>query len=191
MIGIKPTVRKGQYDGPLAREEFRLRFMRRFYDPAFEAERDALERLEAIAWEGYEAGRKAPVTVKAGQGYADPDYDLSQEWKETRDRLERAEAVQRDPDTPSRVLVIVGAARNDGTCPGEVSKSWRLARRRTCWISAAWFPNMSTASIPARAACRPRCPCAIGHAAAIRTTRWGSPTTPWPASTSNGSRPMA
>lgn len=128
MTEIGPSVRKGQYGGPLAREEFRLRFMRRFYDPAFQTERAALERLEAIAWDAYENGRKAPLTAKAGPDYADPDYDLSVEWQETRDRLARAAAVQRDPATPSRVLVIVGAARNDGTCPGEASKSWRLAR---------------------------------------------------------------
>ncbi|ADP16271.1 NADPH-dependent FMN reductase [Achromobacter xylosoxidans A8] len=127
MTETKPMVRKGQYAGPLTREEFRLRFMRRFYDPAFLVEREALERLETIAWNAYEEGRKSPVTVKAGAGYADPDYDLSVEWKETRDRLERAAVAQRDPGTASRVLVVVGAARNDGTCPGEVSKSWRLA----------------------------------------------------------------
>lgn len=128
MTDDDPTVRKGQYTGPLARETFRDRFMRRFYDPAYQCEGDALERLEAIAWDAYDQGRKAPFTVKAGPGYADPDYDLSVEWKETRDRLMRAAQVQADPRTPSRVLVIVGSARNDGTCPGEVSKSWRLAR---------------------------------------------------------------
>ncbi|MBO1014385.1 NAD(P)H-dependent oxidoreductase [Achromobacter sp. SD115] len=127
MTETKPMVRKGQYAGPLTREEFRLRFMRRFYDPAFQVEGEALERLEAIAWNAYEEGRKSPVTAKAGPGYADPDYDLSTEWKETRDRLERAAVAQRDPGAASRVLVVVGAARNDGTCPGEVSKSWRLA----------------------------------------------------------------
>ncbi len=68
MTAIKPTVRKGQYAGPLSREDFRQRFMRRFYDPAFQAEREALERLEAIAWTADDEGRKAPVTVKAGPG---------------------------------------------------------------------------------------------------------------------------
>ncbi|HEY9317039.1 MAG TPA: NAD(P)H-dependent oxidoreductase [Achromobacter sp.] len=123
-----PMVRKGQYAGPLTRETFRARFMQRFYDPAFQGERPALERLEAIAWEAYQEGRKAPVTVKAGPGYADPGYDLSVQWKQARDALERAAKVQQDADTPSRVLVIIGASRNDGTCPGEISKSWRLAR---------------------------------------------------------------
>ncbi|MFD4837433.1 flavodoxin family protein [Achromobacter sp. NPDC058515] len=128
MTDSKLDIRTGQYSGVLARDTFRLRFMRRFYDPAFQAEKDALERLEAIAWDAYEGGRKAPLTVKAGPGYADPDYDLSVEWKETRDRLARAAQIQRDPHTRSRVLVVIGASRNDGTCPGEVSKTWRLAQ---------------------------------------------------------------
>lgn len=128
MTDSKLEIRTGQYTGPLARDTFRLRFMRRFYDPAFQAEQDALERLEAIAWDAYQDGRKAPLTVKAGPGYADADYDMSVEWKEAHDRLARAALVQRDPRTRSRVLVVIGASRNDGTCPGEVSKSWRLAQ---------------------------------------------------------------
>ncbi|KRC84575.1 NADPH-dependent FMN reductase [compost metagenome] len=128
MTKPKLDVRTGQYTGPLARDVFRVRFMRRFYDPAFQAEGDALDRLEAIAWDAYEGSRKAPITVKAGPGYADPEYDLSVEWKEAHDRLARAAEIQSQPETRSRVLVVIAAARNDGTCPGEVSKSWRLAQ---------------------------------------------------------------
>ena len=39
-----------------------------------------------------------------------------------------AEKVQKDPATTSRVLVINGSARNDGTCPGEISKSYRMTQ---------------------------------------------------------------
>lgn len=121
-------VRKGQAPGKLGRDEFHLRFLQSFRDPAFAAERDALGRLEAIAWDGYQAGRKAPLTQKAGAGFADPDYDLSVEWKANRDRLLELAAVHKDPSTPSRVLLIIGSARNDGTCPGEMSKTFRLAQ---------------------------------------------------------------
>jgi len=121
------SVRKGQIRGSLSREAFRARFEQRFYDPAFAGEKEAIARLEAIAWEAHQAGRKAPITRKAGKGFADPGYDLSTEWLETRLRLEVAEVQRRDPSTPSRVLLINGSARNDGTCPGEVSKSWRIA----------------------------------------------------------------
>jgi len=119
--------RKGQYSGKLPRAVFRERFLRRFYDPAFRSEDAALARLEQIAWDAYQDSRKAPITVRAGPGYADPDHALSVEWKAARDRLEQAALRQRDPQTPARVLVINGAARNDGTCPGEASKSWRFA----------------------------------------------------------------
>ncbi|MNR27012.1 hypothetical protein D3C85_1442620 [compost metagenome] len=73
-------------------------------------------------------GRKAPFTVRAGDGYADPEYPLSVEWKATRDALEQAERRQKDPASLSRVLVVIGSSRNDGSCPNEISKSWRLAR---------------------------------------------------------------
>jgi len=122
------TVRKGQAPGQLDRATFGRRFRESFQDPAFNEAKDAIARLESIAWEAYDAGRKAPRTRKAGPGFADPDYDLSVDWLATRERLQAAAAQQQRKDTRSRVLVIVGAARNDGTCPGEVSKTWRLAR---------------------------------------------------------------
>src|SRR6266478_9725913 len=65
---------------------------------------------------------------KAGKGYADPEYDLSVEWSGTRARLKSADAKRREPGTRSRVLLIIGSARNDGTCPGEVSKTFRLTK---------------------------------------------------------------
>jgi multimeric flavodoxin WrbA len=118
--------RKGQAPAPLGREEFRQVFSRSFLDPSFNAVSDALELVEQVAWENYRDGRKAPVTAKAGPGFKDPDYALSAEWRQTRDRLLAASAVQRDPATRSRILLINGAARNDGSCPGEVSKTWRM-----------------------------------------------------------------
>src|SRR5215213_6851356 len=113
-------VRKGQAPAHLPRTEFSVRFRNSFRDPAFDAEADALGRLEEIAWQAYSEGRKAPRTRKAGPGYADPDYDLSIDWLEAKERIERARAVWADPASRSRVLVICGAARNDGTCPGEM-----------------------------------------------------------------------
>jgi len=121
-------VRKGQAPAELSREEFGKRFRQSFYDPAFQKEKDSIDRLEAIAWDGYKEGRKAPITIKAGKGFANPDYDLSVEWKETRDRLIAAEARQKDKSTQSRVLLVCGSARNDGTCPGEISKTYRLTK---------------------------------------------------------------
>jgi len=58
--------------------------------------------------------------------YADPDYELSTEWVATKQRIDEAQRRWDDPSTPSRVLLICGSARNDGTCPGEMSKTFRL-----------------------------------------------------------------
>lgn len=120
-------IRKGQAPAPLVRAEFGKRFRTAFTDPAFRVEEQALARLEEIAWEAYTEGRKAPFTQKAGHGYADPDYDLSTEWVATKKHIDAAQLRWSDPATPSRVLLICGSARNDGTCPGEISKSFRLA----------------------------------------------------------------
>ncbi|MEF7615380.1 flavodoxin family protein [Aquincola sp. MAHUQ-54] len=119
-------IRKGQAPEPLDRNTFHLRFMRRFADPAYAAEREALGRLEAIAWDAFSEGRKAPFTQRAGEGFANPAYELSTEWLDTRGRLQAAQQRWSDAAAPSRVLLVCGSARNDGTCPGEISKTWRL-----------------------------------------------------------------
>ena len=121
-------VRKGQAPPAHSREQFRERFRARFFDPAFRPEDEAISRLEEIAWQGYCGARKAPVTRKAGPEFKDPDYDLSVEWYATRNKLLAAQQRWGEASTPSRVLVINCAPRNDGTCPGEMSKSFRLAQ---------------------------------------------------------------
>ena len=73
-------VRKSQAQEKLKREEFGERFRQLFFDPSFAAEREALGRIEEIAWRNFSEGHKAPITRKAGPGFADPDYDLSVDW---------------------------------------------------------------------------------------------------------------
>ncbi|MDR6449110.1 multimeric flavodoxin WrbA [Paraburkholderia terricola] len=125
---MKIDVRKGQVTEKMSRDAFRARFMARFYDPAFRGEDEALARLENIAWDAYSQARKSPVTDKAGPGFADPGYDLSVEWRAASERIKAAQARQRDPASPARVLVVNASSRNDYTCPGEMSKSFRLAK---------------------------------------------------------------
>ena len=120
------NVRKGQAPDKLSRSEFGLRFQQRFADPAFKTEGAALARLEVIAWQAFDEGRKAPWTQAAGPGYADPSYELSDEWRATSERLHQAQQTQQQASGASRVLLVCGSARNDGTCPGEISKSHRL-----------------------------------------------------------------
>jgi multimeric flavodoxin WrbA len=121
-----PKVRKGQDGSALTREEFAARFRAQFHDPAFDSLQTEIERLLAVAWDGYEHSRKSPRTRKAGAGFADPQYDLSVDWYEAHAAIQAAELRQRDPRAPTRVLLICASARNDQTCPGEMSKTYRL-----------------------------------------------------------------
>src|SRR5437660_7024366 len=116
------NARKCQYRGKMSRAAFSAKFQKLFYDPRIAPHRAAIAQLEAIAWSNYCDARKSPRTHKAGQGFADPDYDLSDEWRRHRDAVARARAKQMDPPSPSRVLLVCAADRNDGTCPGETSK---------------------------------------------------------------------
>ena len=50
---------------PLTREQFRSRFFGRFYDPAFDAVKVELDKVCAIAWDGYIEYRKSPRTRPA------------------------------------------------------------------------------------------------------------------------------
>ncbi|RZT31365.1 flavodoxin family protein [Cupriavidus agavae] len=121
-------IRKGQVTGKRSRELFRERFRARFFDPAFRAEDAAIDRLEQIAWDAYADSRKAPVTARAGPGAADPGYEVAVEWLQARDAIAEAQRGHEDAGSPSRVLLVVAASRNDFTCPGEMSKSWRMAQ---------------------------------------------------------------
>jgi multimeric flavodoxin WrbA len=120
------SVRKGQGDVQLSREAFVRRLRERFYDPAFDAVRDDLERVIEVAWHCYADYHKSPRKRKAGPGFADPEFELPVEWLETRERILDAQRRQRDPATRARILLICGAARHDQTCPGELSKTFRL-----------------------------------------------------------------
>jgi multimeric flavodoxin WrbA len=80
-----------------------------------------------VAWRAYDEYHKSPRKRKAGPGFADPEFELPIEWLEAREQILQAEREQKDPTRPGRVLVICGAARHDQTCPGEMSKTFRLA----------------------------------------------------------------
>jgi multimeric flavodoxin WrbA len=134
---LMTDIRKGQAPAPLPRTEFSVRFRANFSDPAFVAEDASIGRLESIAWQAYDEGRKAPVTQKAGPGYANPDYDLSVDWIAAKQRIDAAAAAWADAASPSRVLLICGSARNDGSCPGEMSKSFRLLGMAQDIVAAA------------------------------------------------------
>ncbi|MGH7466971.1 MAG: flavodoxin family protein [Longimicrobiales bacterium] len=121
-------IRTGQGSVKLSRQEFERRLRERFYDPAFDEIEPALEQVIEQAWDAYTKYRKSPRTRRAGDGFADPNHELPIEWLETRAQIERATQSQADPAAPTRILLIGGAARHDQTCPGEMSKTFRLCQ---------------------------------------------------------------
>jgi multimeric flavodoxin WrbA len=126
--GAKTRPRKGQGSVQLSRTQFLARLRERFHDPAFKDLAAEIERVAAVAWDGYNEYRKSPVRRPAGAGFADPSYQLPVEWLETREAIHAAERRQKSRKSPSRILLIAGAARHDQTCPGEMSKTFRLAQ---------------------------------------------------------------
>ena len=121
-------VRKGQGDVKLTREEFERRLRERFYDPEFEKVEGQIAGVIDVAWKAYDEYHKSPRTRKAGPGFANPDFELPVEWLETRERIQQAARQHDDGSRRGRVLIVSGAARHDQTCPGEMSKSWRLTQ---------------------------------------------------------------
>ena len=124
----EPDVRKGMPPVKLSREEFEDRYRSRFIDPAFASLQRELDAITGAAWDAYSNSRKSPVTRKAGPDFADPDYDLAVDWLVARDAIEEAQQRHDDPNERPRILVINGSSRNEHTCPGEMSKSWRMVK---------------------------------------------------------------
>ncbi len=123
-----PKPRKGQGDVDLTREEFSRRFRERFTDPAFAPFENSIAQLTETAWQAYADGRKSPRTAKAGRAFFDPSYDLAIEWLETRNAIARAQKLWKSRRTRTRVLLVCASARNDQTCPGEMSKTYRMTQ---------------------------------------------------------------
>ena len=112
----------------LTKEEFSKRARERFYDPTFDAVAPEIERVIAVAWKNYTEYHRNPRKRRAGRGFSDPDFPLPIEWLETRSAIQQAEKRQHSPKSNSRILLINGSTRSNQTCPGEMSKTFRLAK---------------------------------------------------------------
>jgi multimeric flavodoxin WrbA len=121
-------VRKGMPPVKLSREEFERRYRSRFVDPAFRPLQRELDAIITAAWDGYANSRKAPVTSRAGPGFADPDYEISVDWLAAREAVLTAQRRHDDASETPRILLINGSSRSEHTCPGEMSKTWRLVK---------------------------------------------------------------
>src|SRR3979411_36655 len=121
-------VRKGMPPVKLSREEFESRYRSRFVDPAFRPLQRELDAIITAAWDGYANSRKAPITSRAGSGFADPDYEISVDWLAAREAVLTAQRRHDDASETPRILLINGSSRSEHTCPGEMSKTWRLIK---------------------------------------------------------------
>jgi hypothetical protein len=119
--------RKGMPSPRLGEDEFKRRFLDQFQDTAFSSLQAELNKMADAAWDGYSHSRKSPRTRRAGEGYADPDYQLAHAWINAADAVHAALRAHRD-DAEHRILLINASPRSEHTCPGEMSKSYRLAQ---------------------------------------------------------------
>ena len=131
-----PEPRKGMPSPQIDEAEFRKRFLSQFIDPAFDPLKAELDKVVGAAWDGYSNHRKAPRTHKAGEGFADPDYDLADDWRAAHEAVEQAQQEHEDSNEPPCILIVNGSSRSEHTCPGEMSKSWRLLEiaREICGV---------------------------------------------------------
>ncbi len=131
--------RKGMPSPRLPEEEFKRRFRLQFIDPAFGPLGAELDKITDAAWDAYKNSRKSPHTQKAGSGFADPDYDIAVDWMNTRAAILAAQRRHDDATGPHRVLLINSSPRSEHTCPGEMSKSFRLAQLAEAVFTQAGF----------------------------------------------------
>ena len=110
----------------LNKEQFSRRFRDRFFDPDFDAIEGELAKIIDIAWVNYDDYHKNPRKVVGGPEFSDPTAMLPVEWLATRKAIKAAEARRADPNGPARILLVNGSSRSDQSCPGEMSKTWRL-----------------------------------------------------------------
>jgi multimeric flavodoxin WrbA len=126
--GKSTQPRKGMPSPELDEAEFKRRFLAQFADPSFEPLATELVRVSGAAWDAYINSRKAPRTRKAGEGYADPDYELALDWIAASMAVKEAARRHEDAAAPTRILLINGSSRSEHTCPGEMSKTYRLTQ---------------------------------------------------------------
>lgn len=121
-------------DPQLDQASFTARYKQLFADPVFDTMKEAVDQIALGAWDAYANHRKSPVTRKAGSGYSDPDYDLAIDWIAASDAVRAAQQRHDNAAEPPRILIINGSSRSEHSCPGEMSKSWRMTQiaAQTC-----------------------------------------------------------
>jgi multimeric flavodoxin WrbA len=132
-----PRVVRGMESVELSRAEFERRFRQRLYDPEYAAVGPHIDAVVDVAWKAYIDYHKSPRKKRAGAGFAEPGFELPVEWLAARAAVRAAERTHRSRHSPSRILLVNGSARTDQSCPGEMSKTYRLAKLAQRVLAAA------------------------------------------------------
>lgn len=125
---FEPKVRKSDEQWKIERQEFKRRFDQSFKDPYFEQHQEKISELEELSWKIYEESRKTSHKTMAGKEFKDPNFEVSIDWLNTRKTIREAQTIHDNHTLPAKVLLICASDRNDHTCPGEISKSYRLTK---------------------------------------------------------------
>ena len=121
------NVRKGMPSVQLDKAEFKRRFLAKFYDPDFEplkgeTRQDRRHRLGHL--------RRVPQSPARSESRAGLCRSrlrhLGRMARHARQYSDRRAAARKTAKSPSRVLIVNGSSRSDQTCPGEMSKTYRL-----------------------------------------------------------------
>ena len=152
-------VRTGMPSVALDKAEFARRVRARFYDPAFEPVEQEIERSSRPPGTATTtaASRRAPsrparatpirATSSRSTGRSEPRPSSS------------AERRQKSKSAKSRILLINGSARSDQTCPGEMSKSFRLVKiAEQVFAARARFRGRAARPQPSHLGVRPQHP---------------------------------
>jgi multimeric flavodoxin WrbA len=135
----RALVRTGQGSTHLSRAEFERRYREQFHDPAFASLGAELDRIVEAAWHVYEHGGKNSHTRPAGAEFSNPGQELPIGWLAARRAIQEAQEQFESPASDSRVLIVCASPRTDETCPGEMSKTFRLASAARDCITVAGF----------------------------------------------------
>jgi len=132
-----PQPRTGMPSPRLGEGAFKKRFLSQFQDDNFTELRHELDKIAQAAWDAYAHSRKSPRTRKAGPQFADPEYELAEDWIAAHEAIEAARRRHENKQLPPRILLINCSSRSEHTCPGEMSKSYRLLRIASDLFAAA------------------------------------------------------
>src|SRR3979490_258217 len=112
-----PDIRKGMRPVKLSREQFETRYRGRFVDPVFWPLERELDAIVAAAWDAYSHSRKSPLTRKAGPGFADPNYEIAEDWHAAREAILEAQRRRDDASEAPRILIVNGSPAPRQTRP--------------------------------------------------------------------------